>query len=49
VLYLALEPFVRRRWPQTIATRSRVLGGNLRDPLAGGVVLTGAGLLRRGA
>lgn len=41
VLYLALEPFVRRRWPQTIVSWSRVLGGKLRDPLAGGDVLIG--------
>jgi predicted Ser/Thr protein kinase len=41
MLYLALEPLVRRRWPQTIVSWSRILGGKLRDPLAGGDVLIG--------
>jgi serine/threonine-protein kinase len=41
VLYLALEPIVRRRWPQTIVSWSRVLAGKLRDPLAGGDILIG--------
>ena len=31
ILYLAIEPFVRRRWPQTIVSWSRVLAGNLRQ------------------
>jgi serine/threonine-protein kinase len=41
VLYLAVEPFVRRRWPQTIVSWSRILGGKLRDPLVGGDILIG--------
>ena len=41
VLYLALEPVIRRRWPQTIVSWSRILAGKLRDPLAGGDVLIG--------
>ncbi len=41
VLYLALEPIIRRRWPQTIVSWSRILGGKLRDPLAGGDILIG--------
>jgi serine/threonine protein kinase len=41
LLYLAVEPFVRRRWPQTIVSWSRVLAGKLRDPLVGGDVLIG--------
>ena len=41
VLYLALEPIVRRRWPQTIVSWSRILGGKLRDPLVGGDILIG--------
>ncbi len=41
VLYLALEPIVRRRWPQTIVSWSRILSGKLRDPLVGGDVLIG--------
>ena len=41
ILYLAIEPFVRRYWPQTIVSWSRVLAGKLRDPLVGGDVLIG--------
>ncbi len=42
LLYLALEPYVRRRWPHTIISWSRVLSGGLRDPLVGRDVLIGA-------
>jgi len=41
VLYVALEPFVRRRWPQTIISWTRMLAGKLRDPVVGGHVLAG--------
>lgn len=41
MLYLALEPWVRRRWPQTIISWSRVLSGQFRDPLAGRDILFG--------
>jgi len=41
LLYLALEPYVRRRWPNTIISWSRVLSGSLRDPLVGRDVLIG--------
>jgi serine/threonine protein kinase len=41
VLYVALEPFVRRRWPQTIISWTRVLAGRLRDAVVGGHVLVG--------
>jgi hypothetical protein len=41
LVYLALEPYVRRRWPNTIIAWSRVLSGNLRDPLVGRDVLVG--------
>ena len=41
VLYVALEPFVRRRWPQTIISWTRVLNGRLRDPVVGGHLLVG--------
>jgi serine/threonine protein kinase len=41
LLYLALEPLVRRRWPQTIVSWSRILSGRLRDPLVGGDILVG--------
>ena len=42
--YLALEPYVRRRWPQSMITWSRVLGGEFRDPLVGGHLLAGVAL-----
>jgi Protein kinase domain len=35
LLYLAIEPSVRRRWPQTLISWSRALGGKLKDPLVG--------------
>jgi serine/threonine protein kinase len=41
VLYLALEPYVRRIWPQTIISWSRLIGGRLRDPLVGRDLLFG--------
>ena len=41
MLYLALEPWVRRRWPQTIISWSRLLSGQLRDPLLGRDILFG--------
>jgi serine/threonine-protein kinase len=41
VLYLAIEPYVRRRWPQSLIAWTRVLAGRIRDPLVGGHVLVG--------
>jgi len=41
VLYVAVEPYVRSRWPGTIIAWSRVLSGKLRDPLVGRDVLIG--------
>jgi hypothetical protein len=41
VLYLALEPFVRRRWPQAIVSWSRLMTGRVQDPLVGRDVLWG--------
>jgi hypothetical protein len=41
VLYLALEPYVRRRWPATLVSWSRLLAGGLRDPVVGRDVLAG--------
>jgi predicted Ser/Thr protein kinase len=41
VLYLALEPYVRRYWPHAIISWSRLLTGRLRDPLAGRDILFG--------
>ncbi len=42
LFYLALEPWVRRYWPQALITWSRVLAGRWRDPLVGRDVLFGA-------
>jgi hypothetical protein len=41
VLYIALEPYVRRRWPTALVSWSRLLAGGLRDPLVGRDVLAG--------
>ena len=41
LLYLGLEPFVRRLWPSMLVTWTRVLGGRLRDPLTGRDALIG--------
>ena len=42
VFYLALEPYVRRRWPDTIISWTRVLSGKLQDPLVGRDILFGS-------
>ena len=41
MLYLALEPYVRRHWPQAIISWSRLVTGRLRDPLVGRDMLWG--------
>jgi serine/threonine protein kinase len=41
VLYMALEPFVRRRWPELLIGSTRLLSGNVRDPMIGRDVLIG--------
>jgi len=41
MLYLAVEPWVRRHWPQTIISWSRLLSGQVRDPLVGRDILFG--------
>ncbi len=41
VLYIALEPYVRRRWPAALVSWSRLLAGGFRDPLVGRDVLAG--------
>jgi len=41
VLYMALEPYVRSKWPQTIVSWTRLLGGKLRDPMVGRDLLFG--------
>jgi predicted Ser/Thr protein kinase len=40
-LYVSLEPYVRRRWPQTLISWSRLLMGQVRDPLVGRDLLFG--------
>ncbi len=42
VMYVAIEPFVRRRWPHTLTSWSRLLSGRFRDPMVGRDVLFGA-------
>jgi hypothetical protein len=41
IFYLALEPWVRRYWPQNLVTWARLLAGRWRDPLVGRDVLFG--------
>jgi hypothetical protein len=40
--YVALEPYVRRRWPDLLISWNRLLTGRLRDPLVGRDILVGA-------
>lgn len=40
-LYIALEPYVRRRWPTSLITWSRVVAGKITDPLVGRDLLIG--------
>ncbi len=42
VLYIALEPYVRRRWPATLVSWSRLLAGGFRDPMVGRDLLVGS-------
>jgi serine/threonine-protein kinase len=39
--YIALEPFVRRIWPQTLISWARLLSGRFRDTLVGRDILLG--------
>jgi hypothetical protein len=41
LLYIAMEPYVRRRWPATLISWSRLLAGGFRDLLVGRDVLVG--------
>ena len=41
LFYLAMEPYVRRRWPETIISWTRLLEGRFRDPLVGRDLLVG--------
>ena len=40
-VYLALDPYVRRRWPHAIISWTRLMAGKLRDPLVGRDLLYG--------
>jgi serine/threonine-protein kinase len=42
LVYLALEPYVRRFWPQVLISWSRILNGRAKDPLVGRDLLYGA-------
>jgi hypothetical protein len=44
IFYLALEPYVRRIWPETIISWSRLLGGKWADPLVARDVLIGSAI-----
>ena len=41
LMYIALEPYARRRWPWMLISWSRLLAGNFRDPLVGRDLLIG--------
>ncbi|HYC61927.1 MAG TPA: serine/threonine-protein kinase [Thermoanaerobaculia bacterium] len=47
LLYVAVEPYVRRRWPDRLISWARLVGGKWRDPMIGRDVLIGliAGLV----
>ena len=42
IFYMALEPYVRRIWPEMVISWSRLLAGRWFDPLVGRDVLAGA-------
>lgn len=41
IFYLALEPYVRRTWPHSLISWTRLLSGRFRDPLVGRSLLVG--------
>ncbi|HVU64771.1 MAG TPA: serine/threonine-protein kinase [Phycisphaerales bacterium] len=42
VLYIAVEPYVRRLWPESIISWTRLVYGRIYDPLVGQSLLAGA-------
>ncbi len=42
IFYIALEPWVRRIWPETLISWTRLLAGRFRDPRIGRDLLVGA-------
>ncbi|MGA2600828.1 MAG: serine/threonine-protein kinase [Bryobacteraceae bacterium] len=43
-VFVAIEPFVRRHWPQTLISLTSILTGRMRDPVVGRDVLVGVAL-----
>ena len=41
LIYISLEPYVRRWWPHTLISWARLLSGRVRDPLVGRDLLAG--------
>jgi hypothetical protein len=41
ILYVAIEPYVRRKWPQVLVSWTRLLSGEWRDPLVARDTLVG--------
>ena len=44
IFYMAIEPWVRRQWPKSIVSWSRLLAGSWRDPVVGRDILLGVAL-----
>jgi Protein kinase domain len=42
LIYVALEPFIRRRWPDSLIAWTRLISGRFADPLVGRALLAGA-------
>lgn len=42
LLYSSLEPQIRRMWPELLISWSRLVGGDLRNPMVGRDILSGA-------
>ncbi|MCO6509832.1 MAG: protein kinase [Aridibacter famidurans] len=45
LFYLAVEPLVRRRWPELLVTWNRLIMGNFRNPIIGRDILVGLTVL----
>jgi len=45
LFYIALEPYVRRLWPESLVSWSRLLMGRFRDPLVGRDLLVGMAVM----
>ena len=43
IFYLAMEPYVRRLWPNTLVSWARIVAGRHRDPIVGRDLLVGSG------